>query len=178
MALIKCSECAKEISDKAKNCPNCGAPVVAHPRKKPKRIRYFLLAGILIWTAIWLGLPTEGDQRAASSSTAPNTPTCRQDWHKCANNSDLINNYNGVGIAQARCQSEAETSAKYGTPKWPWFDFGTFLGGDGYVKSGVVVLIEKNAQFQNGFGAMVHSTVTCQYDLSSNQVVNVAISPN
>lgn len=28
MSLIKCSECGKEISDKAKTCPNCGAPVV------------------------------------------------------------------------------------------------------------------------------------------------------
>lgn len=26
MALIKCSECGKEISDKAKTCPNCGCP--------------------------------------------------------------------------------------------------------------------------------------------------------
>lgn len=32
--LIKCSECGKEISDKAANCPNCGNPIsqqqVAH----------------------------------------------------------------------------------------------------------------------------------------------------
>lgn len=27
MALIKCKECGKEISDMAKNCPNCGCPV-------------------------------------------------------------------------------------------------------------------------------------------------------
>lgn len=27
MALIKCPECGKEISDKADNCPNCGYPV-------------------------------------------------------------------------------------------------------------------------------------------------------
>ena len=26
MALIKCHECGKEISDLAKTCPNCGAP--------------------------------------------------------------------------------------------------------------------------------------------------------
>lgn len=26
MAIIKCSECGKEISDKAKVCPNCGCP--------------------------------------------------------------------------------------------------------------------------------------------------------
>lgn len=27
MAIIKCIECEKEISDKASTCPNCGAPV-------------------------------------------------------------------------------------------------------------------------------------------------------
>ena len=27
MALIKCPECGKEISDKAKTCPNCGCPI-------------------------------------------------------------------------------------------------------------------------------------------------------
>lgn len=30
MALIKCSECSAEISDKASCCPQCGAPVVVH----------------------------------------------------------------------------------------------------------------------------------------------------
>ena len=27
MALISCSECGKEVSEKAISCPNCGAPV-------------------------------------------------------------------------------------------------------------------------------------------------------
>jgi hypothetical protein len=27
MSLIKCPECNKEISDKAKSCPNCGCPI-------------------------------------------------------------------------------------------------------------------------------------------------------
>lgn len=27
MALIKCPECEKEISDRAKSCPNCGCPI-------------------------------------------------------------------------------------------------------------------------------------------------------
>lgn len=27
MALIKCEECGQMVSDKAENCPNCGAPV-------------------------------------------------------------------------------------------------------------------------------------------------------
>ena len=29
MALIKCPECGKEISDRASTCPNCGCPVKA-----------------------------------------------------------------------------------------------------------------------------------------------------
>ena len=29
MALVKCSECGKEISDKAFTCPNCGNPIQA-----------------------------------------------------------------------------------------------------------------------------------------------------
>lgn len=29
MALIKCNECGKEISDKASSCPNCGCPITA-----------------------------------------------------------------------------------------------------------------------------------------------------
>lgn len=31
MALIKCTECGKEISDRASICPNCGCPVEAVP---------------------------------------------------------------------------------------------------------------------------------------------------
>lgn len=29
MALIKCTECGKEVSDKAVACPNCGAPITS-----------------------------------------------------------------------------------------------------------------------------------------------------
>lgn len=29
MALIKCLECGKEISDKAVSCPNCGNPIIS-----------------------------------------------------------------------------------------------------------------------------------------------------
>lgn len=27
MALIKCPECSREVSDKARNCPYCGNPI-------------------------------------------------------------------------------------------------------------------------------------------------------
>ena len=34
MALIECPECKKEISDKAKECPHCGYPIVKKEEKK------------------------------------------------------------------------------------------------------------------------------------------------
>lgn len=35
MALIKCSDCKRDVSDKAGSCPNCGAPVYAEAIKRP-----------------------------------------------------------------------------------------------------------------------------------------------
>ena len=43
MALINCSECSKEISDKAAACPGCGAPVsnaVSPQPQKPTYVEY------------------------------------------------------------------------------------------------------------------------------------------
>ena len=39
MALIKCYECSKEISDKAISCPNCGAPTNLDSDKKNQQLK-------------------------------------------------------------------------------------------------------------------------------------------
>lgn len=39
MALIDCSECGKQISDKASACPGCGAPVQGPSHAGPKRVK-------------------------------------------------------------------------------------------------------------------------------------------
>ena len=49
------------------------------------------------------------------------------------------------------------------------------LGGKDYIAKGVARLQEGDAKFQNGFGAMVRSRVTCVYDLAKKQVINVTI---
>jgi len=41
MALIKCVECGRDISDRAPSCPGCGAPVAAdRPSTVPSVVRY------------------------------------------------------------------------------------------------------------------------------------------
>ena len=34
MALIQCNECGQSVSDKAANCPNCGAPLSSTENKE------------------------------------------------------------------------------------------------------------------------------------------------
>lgn len=47
--LIKCTECGKEVSDKAGKCPNCGAPVyeVVAEGEKKKDSSYSIIAAVL-----------------------------------------------------------------------------------------------------------------------------------
>lgn len=55
MAIIKCPECGKEISDKANSCPNCGAPINIHTEKsgnKKSKIFFIIICIILVGCVI------------------------------------------------------------------------------------------------------------------------------
>jgi hypothetical protein len=91
----------------------------------------------------------------------PTLPSCKTDWTRCTDNEDLANNYSSYSRAHVACEHDATSRAKYGDPKFSWLSFGTFYVGDQYPKTGLAILIEKDAQYQNVFGAMVHSEVKC-----------------
>ena len=46
MALIKCEDCGKEVSDKAASCPNCGAPIAS--KKDDVMIRFPVWKGQML----------------------------------------------------------------------------------------------------------------------------------
>ena len=64
MGLIKCSECGREVSDKAVACPSCGAPIANAPVGTPiqtiqetsKRLKaqYAIAVVIFFVGLIWL----------------------------------------------------------------------------------------------------------------------------
>lgn len=50
MAIIKCSECGKEVSDLAAVCPSCGAPIAgvqSDKREKPHSVRSGSITGLI-----------------------------------------------------------------------------------------------------------------------------------
>jgi len=95
MALITCSECGKEVSDKARTCPNCGVSLSATEEtsslseavsppaspnkaaKKSGKLKYVLLAIFVVAVISTLAgqkddkTPSGPSQNAASSAKAP-----------------------------------------------------------------------------------------------------------
>lgn len=63
MALIKCPECGKEVSDKADSCPECGYPISrksAPPessRKNKSKIITAIFVIVLLFFAVSIFLP-------------------------------------------------------------------------------------------------------------------------
>lgn len=63
MAIIPCSECAHQVSDRAASCPSCGAPVAhaAKTRPRGRLISRILIAFMALWTLgtlVWLLVPS------------------------------------------------------------------------------------------------------------------------
>ncbi|MET4600913.1 hypothetical protein ABIB90_000364 [Bradyrhizobium sp. JR4.1] len=200
MALVECPECRGRVSDRAAACL-CGHPIARYdpsnldasvraqrwlqreaardeepqntpPPKGANRGCASLLVIALVFVVVAVILGDRVRQKEQAS------PTCKSDWHLCVDNADIINNFEGTSYGQVSCKIEAQKLAKYGEPKFPFLPFSSFYRGDNYRKTGVAFLIEKDAQYQNGFGAMVHSTVMRRYDLDRKQVLGVDVSAN
>jgi hypothetical protein len=154
-------------------CPQCGAQAPADPdpllAKRSFRISTplkFIVLGIVLWIATKSGVNIGGGSQQPPVPASP----CKTDWTRCTDNADLMNEYDGTRDAQFACKLEAGQRAKYGDPKFGWLDyFDRFHKGDDYPKTGIAILIENDAQFQNAFGAMVHS-------IRSKRVIDVVMS--
>jgi hypothetical protein len=182
--MARCRECNAKVWRNAEYCQHCGvrspanAPLVPSDLGPPQDrqrgsagrvIGFLIVIGVLGWIGVNLG--------SGGGSVATSGPSCKTNWTLCIDNSDLENNYLVDSTAPFECKQEAIKRAKYGDPKFPWaYPFSTFYKGDQYPKTGIAILIEKEAQYQNGFGAMAHTRVECTYDLRAKKVLNIDIS--
>lgn len=172
MAIVRCSECIADISDKAKSCPYCGAPVVQSRLKQAgQSILGLALIGGMIFGVV-----------KCTQAITPEPPAqvkeCRANFTKCLDNQQFVKESPIWMMVKSECQRVADARAKYGSPIWPWQPFETYRTGKSYVATGKVIAIEPDAQFENGFGGKVHSTVTCTYDVWSRSVTDLQVLPH
>ena len=83
MALIKCEECGREVSEKAATCPGCGAsiakPAHTRPRQEPPKekksnfgcLTYSVVGVILIF--IFFAIGNSDNQSPSSSTSSPSS---------------------------------------------------------------------------------------------------------
>ena len=55
MSLKPCKECGAQVSTKADNCPNCGAPILAGKKVGPVS-GCLIVIGLLFWVAVMVML--------------------------------------------------------------------------------------------------------------------------
>lgn len=124
MALIKCSECGKEVSDKAKKCPHCGANNKIQSRKKDNKnilpiIICLLLACLLIGGGIFayqvLKDNNDTDVKAENSETTNNKEYSSFFPYPSINNKEELNKALSNGkvilfIAQSSCKYSKQFS--------------------------------------------------------------------
>lgn len=146
------------------------------------KIRNMILVVLLVMFAAVIALIYVGNQREEALKTPAQRQeeaaieACRTDWTKCKDNKDIAN-HNGMDYAHARseCRHAADQQAKFGTPEWSWYTFGTFQTGNSALVTGEMILVDRDVKFANGFGAMAHVTVTCLYDLRNKRVIKLEI---
>lgn len=170
MALIKCSECDKKISDSAKNCPSCGAPVPKEKSLIPRIILIAIIIGIA-WTAL---TKNQSETPTKTSFTESKTNTeqeiCKTDDITCIAKK-------GVAKATGPCKRQIEKLAK-NDHRWEnglldpvftkvqWFD----------QDHGTITYLGDKIKFQNDTNSFTNMIYECDV-LITGQVIGVRAKP-
>ncbi|WP_279050118.1 hypothetical protein [Cedecea davisae] len=163
MAMIKCKECKKEVSSKAKECPHCG---VKNPGVKATDALYgaiFLavLGGIGYWYF--------GSDDDAQASEKPVAKVCGKNDGQCIFDAHLID-------ALTYCKKPIQERSKY---EYEWTDgafeniFSRYINEP---EKHLIVYMGDKLKFTNGFNAKVNMSYSCTLDTTTNQVVDYQVT--
>lgn len=180
MALLKCYECTKPVSDQAPTCPHCGAPargpgtpaadhVAGHATAaRPPLMRWpFKIALGVIGLLAVFGIMADKDDSASKSRTR--SKQCADGDLQCLGNK-------GVIAAGVYCKSEVEKRAKHSVR---WIDgtfemkFSRFRWSNKAHQE--ITYVGDKAEFQNGFGAYTRVVYECDLDPDNKTVLGVRV---
>lgn len=170
MALINCSECNKKISDSAKNCPSCGAPV---PKEKSLMPRIILIAIIIGVT--WSAFTKNDEKKLTAISFSESESNTDQD--KCKTDDITCIANKGVAKATGQCKRQIE-KLSVNEYKWensllkPIFSKVQWFDQD----HGTITYIGDKIKFQNDSNAFVNMIYQCDVLITGN-VIGVRAKP-
>jgi uncharacterized membrane protein YvbJ len=148
MALIKCVECGKDISDKATSCPNCGAPVVQEKSAGPISTRvtkpksnahfYYLIAAFALFACAVIGvLIVLLNNKPNSTSQAYNSTQTNSVNHKPSLTSASVESNTGINrVADSKNVSGELKELKYPDGKLQERYYVKLNDNGNYVKNG------------------------------------------
>lgn len=163
MAIVKCKECKRDVSNSAKTCPHCG---VKNPAVTPKQT----FMAFLVLFAVVLGV----SQCSDDENTAETKPKISDE--ECMKDLQCWGDKNSISAA-VYCEPFIEKIAK-NSHKWtdgmlePKFSHFRWKNQS----KGYITFIGDKIQYQNGFGAWVNHVYECDFDPTSDSVLDVRAS--
>jgi hypothetical protein len=185
MALIQCPECNGQLSTAAESCPHCG---MANPKTAGQPVQPAMqgpvtasigailpakiIGGMLVFAITAWALSDDGPLSIAGSQYAINKKEkCKIDLQCWADKQ--------IFSAGVYCQDDIQKLSKYSAR---WTDTGTFDNRFSRYRwinkvHGTVTFVGDKIEFQNGFGAYQPYIYECDFDPSSNKVLDVRARP-
>ena len=98
MSLIKCPECGKEISDKAKTCPNCGIPLKNRTKLIIAMVITIIMILIVVGCVVWYQTKNSHQKVSQTKPTVSTAPIATVEntvkpLNKIELNSSNVSNY-------------------------------------------------------------------------------------
>jgi len=175
MALVKCKECGQQVSNKAKTCPQCGAPMP----KRTSRVTWMVtvLLGLVFINWLVSEHPTSTTPASKQPGASAQTKAPELSDAECMKSLQCWGERQSIP-AEARCQIYVE---KLSTYSHKWTDgllerkFSHFRWKN--QKTGLITFVGDKIEFQNGFGAYQKYIYECDYDPFAQKVLDVRARP-
>lgn len=158
MAMVKCKECKKEVSAKAKVCPHCG---VKDPGFNPKdAFKGFIVLAVLVGAGYWY---FSGDDDAVKEP--PKVKVCDVNDGECIFTAHLA-------PALTVCKEPIQNASKYDYEWTNGFSVNIFSRYVNDPEKHQMTYLGDKLKFTNGFNAKVNMAYWCSINTQTNQLVD------
>ncbi|CAI2499359.1 hypothetical protein [Serratia ficaria] len=166
MAMTKCKECKKEVSNKAKTCPHCGVKEPA--RNLGKETGQGCLGLVILVGVLFFIFGGDDDKDKTKPEKTAEVKECTAADAQCLFDKYMVD-------AAIPCRELVEKSSKY---DFEWTD-GIMTPMFSHMRNDAsknqITYIGDKVKFTNGFNAKSTMTYFCTFDWKAKEVVDFKI---